>query len=104
MSEGCNALIRENKAALIEGAQDIEYFLGWDKSKERSVPQQTSLFVEMSPEEESIVRILREEDKLGTDIISIRTGMPVSKVSATLLGLEFKGVISVLPGNIVRLN
>jgi DNA processing protein len=104
MSEGCNALIRENKAALIEGAKDIEYLLGWDKSKEKSIPQQTALFIEMSPEEEIIVKVLRQEDRLGTDIISIRTGLPVSRVSATLLGLEFKAIVSVLPGNIFKLN
>jgi DNA processing protein len=101
-SEGCNALIRDNKAALIQSVQDLAYFLGWNKNK--NMPQQGTLFIDLTPEEEKIVEVLRKEDKLGKDIISIRAEMPVSRVSATLLGLEFKGVISVLPGNIVKLN
>ena len=104
MSEGCNALIRDNKAALIEGVKDIEFFLGWGSSKTGSIPRQGTLFLNLTPDEESIVSILQKEDKLSPDIISIRSGMPVSRVSATLLGLEFKAVISVMRGNIIRLN
>jgi len=104
MSEGCNTLIKENKAALVEGAKDILYFLGWDKTVVRNVPRQSSLFTELSSDEEAVIRILREEDKLGPDIISVRAGLPVSRVSAAVLGLEFKALVSVQPGNIIRLS
>jgi len=29
-SQGCNRLIKSNKAALIEGVRDLEYIMGWD--------------------------------------------------------------------------
>ncbi len=104
MSEGCNAMIRDNKAALIENARDIEYLMRWDKSLENTRPCQSSLFIDLLPDEEKIVNVLKIEDKLGLDMLSIKTGLSVSKVSSTLLGLEFKGVIHVSPGNLIKLN
>jgi len=103
MSLGCNMLIRENKAALVEGYADIEYFLGWDRKGTPGIPRQTRLFVELNEDELRISEELKKEDRLGPDILSLRTGMPVSRVSATLLGMEFKALVSVLPGNFYRL-
>lgn len=102
-SEGCNLLIRENRAGLVENYADIAYFMGWDKVEGKAGPRQSVLFVELNEEEQKIVDELKKEDKLGPDILSLRTRMPVSRVSAVLLGLEFKAVVSVLPGNYYRL-
>jgi DNA processing protein len=103
MSEGCNRLIRDNKAALVEGFADIEYFLGWDTKDKTNQPRQARLFVELSEDEKKIVEELKKEDRLSPDILSLRTGMPVSKISATLLNMEFKALVSVMPGNYYRL-
>lgn len=103
MSEGCNMLIRENKAALVEGFNDLIYFLGWDAKDKPNQPRQTSLFVELNEEEQRIADELKKEERLSPDILSLRTGMPVSRVSATLLSMEFKALVSVLPGNCYRL-
>jgi len=103
MSEGCNMLIRENKAALVDSFADIEYFMGWDTKHKNNQPRQARLFVELNEEEQKIADELRKEERLSPDILSLRTGMPVSKVSATLLSMEFKTIVSVLPGNYYRL-
>jgi DNA processing protein len=103
MSEGCNMLIRENKAALVESFSDIEYFLGWDSKDKTAQPRQARLFVELDENEQKIADELKKEDRLSPDILSIRTGMPVSKISATLLSMEFKALVSVLPGNYYHL-
>ncbi len=103
MSEGCNMLIRDNKAALVAGYADIEYLLGWDRKDTKTQPRQASLFVEMNEDERKIADELQNEEKLSPDILSLRTGMPVSKISATLLNMEFKALVSVCPGNYYRL-
>jgi len=103
MSEGCNMLIRDNKAALVSGCADIEYLLGWDRKDTKVQPRQASLFTELNEDEQKIVDELKKEERLCPDIISLRTGMPVSKVSATLLNMEFKALVNVLPGNCYRL-
>jgi len=61
------------------------------------------LFVELNEDEQKIVDELKKEDRLSPDILSIRTGMPVSKVSANLLNMEFKALVNVLPGNYYQL-
>jgi len=103
MSEGCNMLIRDNKAALVGGFADIEFLMGWDNKDKPAQPRQSRLFVELNEDEQKIVDELKKEDRLSPDILSIRTGMPVSKVSANLLNMEFKALVNVLPGNYYQL-
>ncbi len=101
-SKGCNQLIRKNGANLIEGIIDLEFFMGWEKvSKEKEV--QPLLFVDLTPDEEKTVLLLREQGELFIDQISSALSLPVSKVSAMLLNLEFKNVILALPGKMYRL-
>lgn len=103
MSEGCNRLIKDNRASLIESASDIQYFLGWKENNPENLPRQRHLFNDLSDEEAGIVEILAFEESLPVDIISIKMKMPVSKISSLLLGLEFNGIIKALPGNYYKL-
>jgi DNA processing protein len=98
-SEGCNHLIKTNQAALIESAADIEYLLGWEMKK-KNEPVQSQLFVELTPEEELIVNILREKGKTPIDELAIMVNMQVSKVSSILLKLEFSGTVISYPGKL----
>jgi len=101
-SKGCNQLIRNNGASLIEGINDLEFFMGWEtKKKKKNV--QSSLFVELSPDEEKVVKLLRENGELFIDQISTELSLPVSRVSALLVNMEFKNIISALPGKMYRL-
>jgi DNA processing protein len=103
MSEGCNLLIRDNKAALVSGFRDIEYLLGWDRKEKQAIPRQSALFTELNEEEQMLADELKLDSPLGQEILSLRTGMPLSRVSAVLLEMEFKGVVRVLPGNYYKL-
>jgi len=105
-SRGCNQLIKQNKAALVETAEDIEFLLGW-KTNFKNTPKQTQInFNDFSPEEKSIINYLQEQaqGEASIDIISIQTGIPVAKALSALLNLEFSGVISSKPGKIFALN
>ena len=103
-SEGCNRLIKSNKAALVENARDILYMMGWEeKEKEKPVPQRT-MFIELSPDEEKIVNVLREKESIHIDDLCYRAGFSMSKILSMLLGLEFSGVIRSLPGKLYQLN
>lgn len=99
-SKGCNQLIRNNGATLIEGIDDLEYFMGWEKDDKKEAVQQ-NLFVDLDETEQKIVNILQEE--MFIDEISAKMELPVSKVSTLLLTLEFKNIISVLPGQMYKL-
>jgi len=101
-SVGCNRLIKTNKAALIQSAKDLEYIMGWEIINNAN-PVQKKLFVELTDEEEKIVTLLKSNEERSIDIIAIQSEMSMSKVSAILLNLEFKGIVKCLPGKIYRL-
>lgn len=103
-SQGCNWLIKSNKASLIENVEDLEYILGWDSPGTEKPAVQTELFAEISPEEKRILDILRESSELPIDLICIHSEMPMSRVSAMLLNLEFAGLVRSLPGKVYRLS
>ena len=102
-SMGCNALIKNNKAGLIEGLKDLEYFLGWERGENRPAPRQKLLFTELTRDEEAIVTALKNEEKISLDLLSIKLQWPVSKTSSVLLNLEFEGIVRTFPGNYYRL-
>lgn len=102
MSSGCNKLIKTNRAALAESMEDICYILDWKKS-EPGVPVQKELFQQMSDEEKHIAGFLKNEKCATIDILAIRCDMPVSKISASLLSMEFKGMVKCLPGRVYQL-
>lgn len=95
-SQGCNALIKANKAALIENHEDLIQAMNWG-SKPKTINTQLSLFQELSADEQQIAKLLESEDKF-IDILAIETGMSMQKLSATLLEMEFKGLVKTLPG------
>ncbi len=103
-SEGCNAIIKNNKAILIQSAADLIYTMGWQPQSNRKAPQQKKLFIELNPIEENLVNLIRHKQSITIDDLCLISKMPMSKVSATLLTLEFSGVIKSFPGKIYRIN
>jgi DNA processing protein len=101
-SRGCNKLIKFNEAVLVENAADIEKAMNWDVKTPSTRIFQTSLFSELIPEEQKLIDLLKAGDRF-VDEITMETQMPMSKVSAMLLGLEFKGLVISLPGKMYRL-
>ncbi len=102
-SEGCNYLIKSNKAFLIENATDLSYLLGWDDKRETPKEVQTQLFVELSPEEQQVADVLKNNGKISIDLICMRANLSMSKVSILLLQMEFKGIVKSFPGKIYAL-
>ena len=101
-SKGCNNLIKTNRAALVQSAEDIKYIMSWEITKKKPKKQQR-LFIKLSPEEETIVNILKEKQELGIDKISNLSKLSASKVASALINLEFEGIIKCLPGKVYRM-
>ncbi len=99
-SRGCNYLIRENKAALVESAADVLRMMRWLDGDEPAPlqPKQRQLFNELSVEEEKMVNLLQESGQLDVDGISLRLQFTPGKIATLLLELEIKGMVKALPG------
>jgi len=103
MSAGCNRLIKTNRAALMESLGDLEYLAGWQKKPDPIGIFQRDLFPELSDEEQKVTSLLKNETSLTIDQIALLCDTQVSRISALLLNLEFKGVVKCLPGRVYQL-
>ena len=98
-SRGCHFLIKTNRAALVESGNDIAYMMGWeDVIVEKK--SQKELFINLSDEEKLIMKTILENEELAIDQITIKTKLSTSKVAASLLNLEFEGLVKSLPGKL----
>lgn len=95
-SAGCNDLIQSNRAHLLSSTDDFIKMMGWQKEEPKTV--QPQLFVELNETEQKLVDILKSNGEITIDEICLTAEMPMSKVSANLLNLEFSGVVISRPG------
>jgi DNA processing protein len=100
-SAGCNSLIRNNKAALVECSDDIEFFLNW-KSEKSKPPIQRTLFSELDDNEKLVYELLLKNGEMNIDAICRTVDIPVYKLSSLLLQMEFKGLLKCYPGNLYQ--
>jgi DNA processing protein len=96
-SQGCNDLIKTQKANVLTSAADLIYVLNWDLEKKPKVIQQ-QLFIDLNPDEQKIYDFLLKNGKELLDIIALECDLPIFKISGTLLNMELKGIIRPLPG------
>jgi DNA processing protein len=102
-SEGCNFLIKTNRAALINHAKDLVYYLGWDHILPEKPGTQLQLPVNLSKEEQKIVSLLKDAS-IRVDELAILSGFNQSKLAMHLLNLEMQGILISLPGKVYKLN
>lgn len=101
-SQGCNNLIKTQRANLLTSAADLVYILNWEleaSNKEKKTIQK-QLFVSLEPEEQKIYDYLLSKGKEQLDIVALECDFPVFKISSILLNMELKGVIRPLPGKL----
>lgn len=103
-SEGCNHLIKTNRAHLITSVKDLEYIMNWTTDaqpvKIKSAGRDTSL---LNENERIVVETLQRKSPLQLDELSWRTNIPVSKLAGILLNLEFSSWVKALPGKMYAL-
>ncbi|MES2575925.1 MAG: DNA-processing protein DprA [Bacteroidota bacterium] len=98
-SQGCNDLIKTQKAHVLTSAADLVYILNWE-IENKAKPVQKQLFVTLEEEEQKIYDYLLKNGKELLDIIALRCDFPIYKISGMLLNMELKGVIRPLPGKL----
>ncbi len=106
-SKGCNNLIRDNGAALISNAEDFVKAMGWETEQHLSEARQQGiereLFPNLSEDEQKIVHALSRQNDLQVNILTLKTGIPVPRLSALLFSLEMKGVVKTFAGGMYHL-
>lgn len=107
-SEGCNKLIAHNKAQIFTDAEDFAQAMGWDYDKKRDEGHakgiQPDLFPTLSPEGQKVVDVLRSNNDLQINILSIQSGISIPELSSLLFDLEMEGIVKALPGGVYHLS
>lgn len=99
-SQGCNDLVKQQKAHMLTSAAELVYLMGWElqEAKRETPTIQKKLFVELEFTEKSIYSYLELCGKQELDSIALECNLSVSKASSALLAMEMKGVVRPLPG------
>jgi DNA processing protein len=97
-SEGCNFLIRFNKAGLLTSYADLAEQLGWLDTKIAVKKQQLLFPPDLTKDEKQIFDVLRLCEQIGVDDLSIKTNLSVSILAMNLLNLEMQGLVRSMPG------
>ncbi len=99
-SQGCNNLIKSQRANLLTSAADLIYMLNWELEEKKHKPVQKQLFVSLDGDEQKVYDYLQKNGKELMDVIALECELPVFKISSLLLNMELKGVIRPLPGKL----
>lgn len=106
-SEGCNNLIRDNKAALITSADDFVNAMGWQDDARLATARRTgierTLFPELTGEEQAVADILAKGNDQQINTLSTATGMAAGRLAAVMFSLEMKGVVKCRAGGVYHL-
>ncbi|MBK0380875.1 DNA-processing protein DprA [Mucilaginibacter segetis] len=104
-SEGCNFLVRNNKAALLTCVADLPYSLGWEKHSDLKATEQMVLPIDLSAQEMVIYEIIKQhQTPLAIDDLSVKAQLPMSQLTMTLLDMELQGFIRSMPGKTYCIN
>lgn len=105
-SRGCNALIRSNKAVLMNNADELIDTMQWKRRTASVQPVQTQLvglLDDLTPAQQTILQKLQEaEEGMHINLLVMETERPYSEVASDLTMLELQGLIKALPGGFYR--
>lgn len=101
-SAGCNRLINRNVASLVTSGDDIIKAMQWEPATNAGgTARQRELFPELTDDEEPAYQFLKKHNGDPVHINTIYTTLqiPMSQLLGLLIDLEFKGLVTALPGN-----
>ena len=96
-SAGCNHLIRNQQAHLVECGEDVIRLMSWNKKTQKQ-NYQGNLFAELEENEQKIYSLILQQGEKDIDTLAFESKSTPGQLAAILLMLEVKGVIKLLPG------
>ena len=119
-SQGCNMLIRDSKAALIQTAGDLVKAMMWETdatqpeisglfpassaASSHAASRQTALAdIPLTDNEQRLLKLLAGQDEgVHINFLQAESGISYSDTASALTMLEMKGAVRSLPGGIFR--
>ena len=101
-SEGCNFLIRNNQAVLLNDGTELAEALGWMEKETHKPSKQTELFLTLTEEEKRVLQIINESDGIHVDLLMSKSALNTSRFASIILNLEIHNLIHSLPGKVYK--
>lgn len=105
-SAGCNHLIKQRRATLIENATDLMREMNWDLQEvkgKKNAPKQRTLAINLSPEEQIVYNLLQEKNELQIEELIEKSNLNSGTLATVLLEMEMNNLLLSLPGKRYRL-
>ncbi|MCF0160229.1 MAG: DNA-protecting protein DprA [Bacteroidaceae bacterium] len=102
-SKGCNNMIQNNAAVLLQSAEGFVKSMNWESRTAPKTPIQRNLFVDLTPQEVEVVNKLRHSEPLDLSNLAVKCNIPIPHLHEILFELELKGVVKCLVGGHYRL-
>ncbi len=104
-SQGCNLLIRDQKAQLLDGADTFVEALNWSADKDQNRTRESFRLRQegLEGDEKQVAGFLEGREEQLLDDIALECQLPVSAVVTALFQLEMKGLVTPVPGKRYRL-
>ncbi|RFS24582.1 DNA-protecting protein DprA [Chitinophaga silvatica] len=103
LSEGCNWLIRQNKAALITSAAEVLEMMGWNERSRHIKKISHTLFPVLTEAERGLLDILQERSPRHLEEFYSITAFSGSQIANAMFGLEMQQLVKRLPGQMYEL-
>ena len=100
-SAGCNRIIAANTAQLVTSAEDVAAAMRWPIRQTDNI--QLTLPLDLSEDENSVIAILTDRDTVTISQFTAKLGWPITKLMNMLIDMEFRGLVSAIPGGSYRL-
>lgn len=103
-SEGCNNLIKRQRAQLITSAEDLIEAMQWQVEQKQAVQTQlTSMLCDLSEKQQKLMDKLSEsEEGWHVNQLVMELQLPYNEVVTELMMLELNGVVKGMPGGVWR--
>ena len=89
---------------MLNSIADIVYLMNWELNKSQKPKAiQKQMFVDLPEDEKMIYDFLSQENSVTMDELSSKSKLATSVIAVSLLQLEFKGLVKVLPGSSYQL-
>lgn len=104
-SQGCNLLIRDQKAQLLDGVDTLVNALNWNADGDQNHARETLRLRQegLEGDEKEVAGFLEGRGEQLLDDIALGCQMPVRAVVTALFQLELKGLVTPIPGKRYRL-
>ena len=103
VSAGCNRLIHDSRASLLQSAEDFVEAMGWVTKKAEKKPIQRELFPELTDDEKLVYQALKGSEGKHLNTLTVETNFPIGRLSSLLFDLEMRGIVRLMGGGAYRL-